>query len=293
MPTTPPPVLIVGAVTLNHFVDGADARRDIPGGAVCYAARSATALGERLAILTIGGPDANMDALAGHDAHRIEAGATLTFELSHADADRELRVLARPNRPLRASDLPSGWERARLLILAPLLPDDIDIASFAALEAPRGRAVFAHGLQRRVEPSSAVSMLPHPSPTLLRHSSPDNWLFLSNDETSRWSRTDHDAFMRRPGHLVVTRGADGADIYSGAGAPLHVDALPARPIDTTGAGDVFATVFMLSLREGEHRAARLASAYAAAAVEVAGAAPLPDRAPVLARLERTVEVHER
>jgi sugar/nucleoside kinase (ribokinase family) len=292
MPTTPPPVLIVGPVTLDHFVDGADARRDIPGGAVSYAARAATALGQRLAILTIGGPDANIDALAGHDACRIQTDTTLTFELSHADAERELRVLARPNRPLRASDLPSGWERARLLILAPLLPDDIDIASFAALDAPHGRAIVAQGLQRRVEPSSAVSMLPHPSSTLLRHCSPDNWVFLSYDETSPWSRTDHDAFVRRPGHLVVTRGADGADIYSGAGAPLHVDACPARAVDTTGAGDVFAAVFMLSLHEGQTRAARLASAYAAAAVEVAGAAPLPGRAQLLARLERAVGVHD-
>ena len=99
--------------------------------------------------------------------------------------------------------------------------------------------------------------------------------------------------LRRPGHLVVTRGADGADIYSGAGAPFHVDAWPARPIDTTGAGDVFATVFMLSLHDGERRAARLASAYAAAAVEVAGAAALPDRAQVLARLDRAAGVRER
>ena len=293
MPTTPPPVLIVGPVTLDHFVDVADARRDIPGGAVSYAARAATALGQRLAILTIGGPEANIDALAGHDVCRVETDATLTFELSRTDAERELRVLARPNRPLRASDLPSGWERARLLILAPLLPDDIDIASFAALDAPDGPAIIAQGLQRHVEPSSAVVMLSQPSPTLLQYSSPANWVFLSSDETSPWTRTDHDALLRRPGHLVVTRGADGADIYSGAGAPSHVDAWPARPIDTTGAGDVFATVFMLSLHDGERRAARLASAYAAAAVEVAGAAALPGRAQVLARLDGTVRVRER
>ena len=293
MPTTPPPVLIVGPVTLDHFVDGADARRDVPGGAVSYAARAATALGQRMAILTIGGPEANIDALAGHDACRIETDATLTFELSRADAERQLRILARPNRPLRASDLPSGWEHARLLILAPLLPDDIDIASFAARDAPDGRAIIAQGLQRRVEPSSAVSMLSHPSPTFLHNSSPDNWVFLSDDETSPWSRTDHDAFVRRPGHLVVTHGADGADIYSGAGAPFHIDASPASPIDTTGAGDVFATVFMLSLHDGEHRAARLASAYAAAAVEVAGAAALPARAEMLARLDGAVGARER
>ena len=202
-------------------------------------------------------------------------------------------MLARPDRPLRASDLPSGWERARLLILAPLLPDDIDIASFASLDAPQGRAIIAQGLQRRVEPSSSVSMLSHPSPALLRYSSADSWVFLSYDETSPWSRIDHDAFVRRPGHLVVTRGADGADIYSDAGARFHVDACPARPVDTTGAGDVFATVFMLSLHDGQNRAARLASAYAAAAVEVPGAAPLPGRAQLLARLGRAVGVHER
>jgi sugar/nucleoside kinase (ribokinase family) len=58
----------------------------------------------------------------------------------------------------------------------------------------------------------------------------------------------------------------------------------ADPVDTTGAGDVFATAFILALGEGEATAARLAAAYAAAKVEVVGPAPLPDRSTIERRL---------
>ena len=48
--------------------------------------------------------------------------------------------------------------------------------------------------------------------------------------------------------------------------------------------NVFATAFILALGDGEASAARLAAGYAAAAVEVIGPGPLPDRAAIEQRL---------
>lgn len=287
-PTSPAtsPILIVGHLTLDLFADG-EAPAQLPGGAVAYAARTAAAFGERAAILTAGGPDANLDALTSHDVELVTVATTLTFEFSSVNRQRRLRLVRRPARPLHADDLPARWRQPRLLILAPLLSDDIDLASFDAIPARDGRALLAQGLQRSVDASSAVLHASRPSAALLEHCSPGTSVFLSEDEIPGWSSRDLDTVTGGGARFVVTRGADGADVYAASRAPLHVDACDATPVDTTGAGDVFATAFMLALHDleqsGEQRphdeaAARIASACAAAAIERRGPAPLPARA---------------
>jgi sugar/nucleoside kinase (ribokinase family) len=76
---------------------------------------------------------------------------------------------------------------------------------------------------------------------------------------------------------VVTRGAGGADIYRAGEEPLHIDAAPATPVDTTGAGDAFAAAFSAALAcgAGDAQAGALAARVAAATVEHAGAVLLP------------------
>ena len=278
MASNPPRVLIVGHLTLDRFDD-----RVVPGGGVSYAARTAAALGERLSILTCGGPDANIDALDGHDLRLVHAEATLTFGFAGVNGQHKLRVLARPQRRLTAADLPPGWERTRLVILAPLLPDDIDLPSFADLPAPDGTAVLAQGLQRHLTQSSAVQSLSHPTSELMDSCSRAVSVFLSEEETSNWPEEDFEALIHRAGRVIVTRGARGADIYAGSARPLHVDAHDVADVDATGAGDAFATAFMLTLHEGDEAAARVASAYAAAAVERSGPAPLPPLSRLLSR----------
>ena len=292
MASTTPRVLFVGPLSLDLFAEGT-AAATLPGGSVSYAARTAAAFRERLAILTIGGPDANVDALAGHEVEIVNAAATLAFEFHAIGGRRQLRVLRRPGRPLRADDLPGGWRQPRLLILAPLLPDDIDLASFAALPARDGRAVLAQGLQRRLDESSVISHLSRPSSALLDGCTNETSVFLSEDEISGWRSEDFEALTSPTARVVVTRGAAGADIYYASRPPRHVDACAANAVDTTGAGDVFATAFMLALHEGEDAASRLASAAAAAAVEQRGPAPLPPRARIAARVGAAAEVEQR
>ena len=55
-------------------------------------------------------------------------------------------------------------------------------------------------------------------------------------------------------------------------------------VDSTGAGDVFATALILALDQGEQAAARIAAAFAAASVEQVGPAPLPDLETIMGRL---------
>jgi ribokinase len=83
------------------------------------------------------------------------------------------------------------------------------------------------------------------------------------------------------GAVVVTRGAEGADLYR-AGRPVaHQPPFAVRAVDTTGAGDAFSAALAWALAGGRalEEAVRLAAATAALSTRAVGArASLPDRA---------------
>ena len=149
--------------------------------------------------------------------------------------------------------------------------------------------VIAQGLQRFVAPCGEIDDLDDPSVALLDAARPHVTICLSSEETDRWDARHPGALGDLLGltrRIVRTLGADGADIQTRDGdadRTLHVPALPAEVIDTTGAGDVFATALILAMRAGDQVAGRLAAACAAACVERRGPAPLPARTELLSR----------
>ena len=72
--------------------------------------------------------------------------------------------------------------------------------------------------------------------------------------------------------LVVTLGVRGAAVRPRGGSVVRVPAVPARAVDTTGAGDAFVGAFAVGLARGWHAvdAARLGCAFAADSVTRAG-----------------------
>lgn len=72
------------------------------------------------------------------------------------------------------------------------------------------------------------------------------------------------ALQRLAGRFVITRGARPAVVYDGASL-TEVPAHPVKPLDTVGAGDIFAGAFLYGLGEGwpTTRAAELANGIAA------------------------------
>ncbi|MBQ8345504.1 MAG: ribokinase [Clostridia bacterium] len=95
--------------------------------------------------------------------------------------------------------------------------------------------------------------------------------------TGKEHPTEHLAFFReRYPHLTVmlTLGGDGC-VYSDGYQTVSHPIFPVTAVDTTAAGDTFTGYFMAALAEGREpaEAIRLASAAAALAVSVKGAAP--------------------
>ena len=133
------------------------------------------------------GPDADLGALEGHELEVVAAEASLRFEHEPAGESRRLRLAARPERALAASDLPSRWRDAEVLVLGPLLADDLDVASFT--RGPVGLVgLLAQGLQRRVASDGGVTTADAPSEALRAACDARTTVFLSSEEVAGWPR---------------------------------------------------------------------------------------------------------
>ncbi|MEM0923704.1 MAG: ribokinase [Pseudomonadota bacterium] len=99
--------------------------------------------------------------------------------------------------------------------------------------------------------------------------------------------TGHDLVALPVAQLLVTRGAQGAELYR-SGSRVSVPALSVEPVDTTGAGDTFLGSFLaaLDLGQSERDALRWAAAAAALQVTRPGAA---DAIPTQAEVDRFLE----
>ncbi|KAK2080490.1 hypothetical protein QBZ16_000343 [Prototheca wickerhamii] len=154
--------------------------------------RSRPAFGLRTCIVTAAAPGVDLSALAGHDVHVVPSNATLTFEHTYTfwGNHRRLRVLAQPNVTLRWEHVPPRCRRAQTFLLGPLMPEDMDPASFLGQGAwgrrRRRVALMAQGLQRSLDASKKVVPHKRPSEQLTAALGPDTTVFLSDVETDGW-----------------------------------------------------------------------------------------------------------
>ncbi|MDA1010434.1 MAG: carbohydrate kinase family protein [Chloroflexi bacterium] len=224
-------------------------------------------------VLYAAGDDTDQTPLLNHRQHRREAD-TLTLRHEYIDGERRQTLVRPTGRTLTPDDVPGDWPAPETLILAPLLPDEVDVTAFID-EAPQAEvAVLAQGLQRSVLPDGTIAHRAQPSSILLDAARPQVSIFLSRDEIRLWPAGAIEHLAARSARVVVTEGEAGAVVFTRRGSHRIVP-VPARAIDTTGAGDVFATALILAVRAGEEFAERLAAACSAAAIEVAGPGALP------------------
>ncbi|KAL4450095.1 hypothetical protein ABPG77_010764 [Micractinium sp. CCAP 211/92] len=178
---------------------------------------------------------------------------------------RKLRVPAQPNVTLGWQHVPLRCRRARTLLLGPLMPEDLDPASFLPGAHPRpwweralGLAprrqqlvgLMAQGLQRRLDGGGQVKQLRQPSQQLEQALGPSTLVFLSDVETEVWRNGTVEGLAARTRAFLVTRGGEGADEYLADGCRHHPVYPVDQVVDTNGAGDTFATAYMLAAAAG-------------------------------------------
>jgi sugar/nucleoside kinase (ribokinase family) len=254
--------LVCGHVTLDR-VEG----RLVPGGSAWYAARALHALGAEVRVLTAAGPDFPGAALHGVAAQLVAAPRTTLFVNAHAPDGRRTQVVEAAAPPLSPDALPRGWRDADVLHLAPVL-HELELAAFGRAVRARVVGVGVQGLVRSVSPDGTVDQ--------------PRWEVDARELSFVTAACLGEDDLRGQGDLVarlaavvpivvVTHGAAGSEVIV-RGRTTRVGIHPAREIDPTGAGDVFAAAFLLGLARGADpvQAARLGAGAASIVVEAIG-----------------------
>jgi len=270
----PPPVdfLAIGHVC-HDLVPGGR----VVGGAAAYCASVAAALGCRAAIVTSAAPEDDWAGVFPEVAVRqVAAPATTVFENVYTPEGRTQTIHAVAGR-LLPEHVPASWRRAPIVHLGPIAnevdPALIDLFNNSVVGVgPQGwmQRWDERGRVRQVPWAAAASILPQAAVTFVSVEDLDDPAILG--EYRELARV-----------LVVTAGADGCTVY----CRDERRAFPAPAVDVkdaTGAGDVFATAYLVRFYQTNGNlwdAAVFANQIAAASVTERG---LPAKLHVIRRL---------
>jgi len=247
----------VGHVTNDHLAEG-----QFPGGSALYAALTAAKLGASVRILTSFGPDftgAGLLSSAGIELEVLPSGQTTTF--TAVDIGDKRSWLASG----RADQLHGPSGAADIVFACPVLAE----VDPSCLQAPPSTIVAA-GLQgwlRAMDPDGHVK----PVDMDLSFLRGCQALFCSEEDLGHNATSVLPRLLELAPTVVVTEGSRGAVVYL-HGKPHRVLALPTSQVDPTGAGDTFATCFLLALASGMSilDAAVVGACGASAVVEASG-----------------------
>ena len=285
----PPQFLVIGH-TVQDLSPGQGAPEWRLGGTVSYAALLASRLGLNTAVLTAAAADLPIEeALPGVEIVRAPSAHSTQIRNVYG-GDGRVQYILQQAAPIRADALPEAWREAEIVLLGPVT-GEVDGA--LADRFPRALiGVSAQGWLRDIGPDNRVRPVPPELWQADQLLQPGRVLFVSDEDLPKEGvKPVLDAWSARVKVLAFTRAERGAEVCHGGGW-RHIEAFPAAAVDPTGAGDVFATAFLIRYREcgDPWEATRFATCAASFIVESEGLANTPDRAMIEARLHEHAEI---
>jgi len=221
--------------------------------------------------------------LPGIEVVSVAADSTTQMRNVYDGGSRRQEMPQRANE-IGSEHLPDAWRTAPIVLLGPVAGELKNSLARAFPGSLVGAG--AQGWLRETAPDGRVQRVPpeswNASPVLEGAAA----LFASDEDVSaEHSQAALGLWRDAVETVAFTRGYAGADVCY-RGEWRHIGAFPANAIDPTGAGDVFATAFLIRLHETSDpwESTRFASCAASLVVEGEGVAAVPDRQRVEARL---------
>lgn len=279
-------------MTVPEFVAVGNATRDVVpggwrlGGTVSFAAVQAQRLGCSAGIVTRAPADLDLATnLPGIELAQAPSPVATTFENVYSGGERHQRILAQAP-PIDAADVPVAWRAAPVVLLGPVWGE---IAPGFAEVFDEGSLVGVSA-QGWLRDAGADGRVGHRLWTGAPFWLGCDVLFVSDEDLAD-RRAELDAWAKDVPIVALTESSRGARVFA-EGRWRRMDAFPEVEVDPTGAGDTFATGFLIRLHEtgdaGE--AARFGAAAASLSVRDIGIAAMPDRAEVEERMGRYPEI---
>jgi 1D-myo-inositol 3-kinase len=253
------------------------------GGTVSFAAITALRLGRKPTIITRAAQASDLGELP-NEVERIvlPAANTTTFANIYTPEGR-VQYCYTPAPPIRAADIPAEYRHPNVVLLGPLvneigpdLPSLFDDDTLVVAVPQGWMRIWDETGRVSAKPwTTAEDILPHL-----------DVLVLSLEDIA-YDLSRLEQFFKYVPTVVVTEYRDGSTLYQrnaeGVTVETKIPPRKANEVDPTGAGDIFATAFLLRLQEtGDPvQSARFANITASFGVEHLGVAGIPSREKVL------------
>ena len=271
----PPDFLVIGHVTLD-VKDGIL----LPGGAAFYASLTAVRLGRRVALLTRGMPkEAKRHLTSQAQVVNIPSPTTTTFENMYTPQGRAQRLHSlAPS--IEADDLPKEWRRCPVVLLAPVA-GEVNPA-LASLFPTSLLGLSPQGWMRCWGPSGWITPAPWTGEGIV-----DKAQVLILSATDIQSQKIPARWLGASTTLLLTQGPAGALIHRRQ-RWFRIPSYTAIEMNPTGAGDVFASAYLIRYNETKDRfTSGLFASYAASLkVEAISLEGIATRAQIEERMDQ-------
>lgn len=280
-----PDYLVVGHIS-KDLTD--DPPGYVPGGTALYATLTAQRLGLQAAMVTSFAVEDDHLLAPARDAgvwiHRVPSGHTTTFKNSYDANGNRRQIISGHASPITVEDIPGAWRHTTIVHLGPIAHElDADMPSHFNVPL---LGITPQGWLRSWDPGGRIVHTAWPLPPALLGLPPGAFVVISIEDVDNDEEILH-RYINNIGSIAVTQGDGEAYLCTGEECAL-VPALTARPVDPTGAGDVFAAALFVRYRETHDLAdsARFAHAAAALIIEGFGPSAVPSRQVVERRMLR-------
>ena len=268
----------MGHLTFDvNTIDNGSPSSHIPGGAAAYSAATAQKHGISTGVVTSVGDDYPVQQiLSGVDVRITDSEHTATFANYYDSGDRTQVLMASGSR-ITQSAVPPDWTNPDILFVCPLLHElPTDCVNWFE---PKLSCLVPSGWLRRWAHDGAISHA-----DMLPPFRGKKWDVIVVSDAEILNLPEKQLFDL--GDIVcVTKGADGSRIWQ-AGEWIEIPAAEAKPVDFTGAGDIWATAFTIALSEDKsvEESGAYAAVAAAISIESIGLSGCPRREEIEARI---------
>ena len=256
------------------------------GGTVTFAAVQAHRLGLSVGVVTRAGADLDVRAeLPFADVVQGASPQSTSFENHYVSGERKQRVRSRAA-PVGIDDVPEAWRASAIVLVGPVFRE-IDPSFASELDDAALVGVSPQGWLRALDDDGNVTRIAYEGEPFWRGA---DAIFVS-DEDLLGGRGDATPWLEGEAVVTITESHRGAQVWS-KGRWRRIDAFPEDEVDPTGAGDTFATAFLIRLHETGDAAASVRFGAAAASLSIGGigAAAIPKRDEIEARMSEYPEV---
>ena len=270
-------------LSVGHFCYDVSPNGYILGGSASYSTITARNLGHHARAVTAVGSNFHREnpLLEGIKTVYHESPETTIFDNQYDAKGRRQQFILGSAQELKGNHIPVEWRTSNIAYLCPIADEvSAEVVHCFSDETligatPQGwlRQWDASGRVEAKRWGTATDILPHID------------ILILSDEDLRSYPDELERYIGLTSIVVLTRGAQGATLFQN-GTQFKSTAYAVKEVDPTGAGDVFATAFLINYYQSRSikEALNFAHCVASFAVEAVGTSGIPKLAQVTSRL---------